>query len=185
MRLKKTCALRDGAVLTLRSLEPEDARETLRVCRQASGETLNLMRYPDEWTITDEREAEMLRNAQSAAKSLMLGAFLEGKMIGMGSFLPLSNADRVRHRAGLGISILKAHWGRGIGSAMMQTLIDEAKKTALEQLELEAVSTNGRAISLYGRFGFVEFARHPRMMKYRDGTYADMVLMMLDLQAEA
>ena len=43
------------------------------------------------------------------------------------------------------------------------------------------VSTNESAVRLYTRCGFVEYGRHPRMMKYRDGTYADTILMMLDL----
>ena len=68
---------------------------------------------------------------------------------------------------------------------MMRALIDAAKETALEQLELQVVSANETAIRLYERFGFETFARHPRKLKYRDGRYADMLLMMLDLRNES
>ena len=78
--------------------------------------------------------------------------------------------------------VLKSHWGMGVGTALLRVLVEQAKTTALEQLELEVVSTNERAIRLYERFGFTEFARHPRKLKYRDGSYADMVLMMLELR---
>lgn len=184
MRLKRACTLRDGAVLTLASLRPEDAGDVLRVCRQASGETLNLMRYPDEWKITDAREAEMLRNAEDGPKSLMLGAFLEGKLIGVSNFLPISNADRARHRAGMGVMVLKAYWRRGVGEAMLRTLIGAAQGAGLEQLELEVVSTNEHAIRLYTRCGFERYGLLPRAFKYREGGYADLLLMRLALHGE-
>ena len=78
----------------------------------------------------------------------------------------------------------KSCWGKGVGTAIMHALIEAAKTTALEQLELDVVSTNERAIRLYARCGFEEYGRRPRMMKYRDGTYADAILMMLDLRTK-
>ena len=184
MRLKRACTLRDGAVLTLASLRPEDSGDVLRVCRQASGETLNLMRYPDEWKITDAREAEMLRNAEDGPRSLMLGAFLEGTLIGVGSLMPVANPDRVRHRAELGVTVLKAYWHRGVGGEMLRALIAAAQGAGLEQLELEVVSTNERAIRLYTRCGFERYGLLPRAFKYREGGYADLLLMRLALHGE-
>lgn len=184
MKYKKELTLRSGETLLLRSLNAQDAKETIRVCRQAAGETLNMMRYADEWTIAEEKEREALFDTENAPKALMLGAFIGGRLVGAGSFRPVHPGDRARHRAGVGISILKAYWGKGVGTAMMHAMIDAAKGTALEQLELDVVSTNEAAIRLYKRAGFVEYGRHPRMMKYRDGTYADTILMMLDLRAK-
>lgn len=184
MKLKKAVTLKNGQMIELRSLQEKDARQAILLCRAVSGETLNMMRYPDEWTISLEKEAALLKSTADDPKALMLGAFWEGKLVGMGNFAPAHPADRARHRARLGICVLRAYWGRGIGAAMMQTLIDAAKMTSLEQLELDVVSTNESAIHLYKCFGFVEFGRHPRMMKYRDGTYADTVLMALDLCAQ-
>lgn len=185
MKLKKELALKGGETLLLRSLGAQDARQALAVCKRTAGETLNLIRYEDEWTITPEQEAAYLKKTEDDPKGLMLGAFAGESLVGIGSFLPSAAVDRARHRATLGVCVLKAYWGRGIGTALMQTLIDEVRKTAAEQLELEVVSTNERAIRLYERFGFAEFGRHPRKLKYRDGAYADMVLMMLDLRAKA
>ena len=122
---------------------------------------------------------------QHAPKALMLGAFIGGRLVGVGNFRPAHPGDRARHRAVMGISVLKSHWGMGVGTAIMHALIEAAKTTALEQLELDVVSENERAIRLYTRFGFMEYGRLPHMMKYRDGTYADAVLMMLDLRRES
>lgn len=182
MKYKAETALRNGETLVLRSLRAEDAKEMIRVCRRAAGETDYMMRYEDEWIITEQDQREVLARAEQSSKALMLGAFVQGKLVGAANFRPVHPGDRARHRAGVGISILKSHWGLGIGTAMMRALIDAAKETALEQLELDVVSTNESAIRLYERCGFVEYGRHPRMMKHRNGTYADTILMMLDLR---
>lgn len=181
MKLKKEAALLSGETILLRSLCAEDAKAALDLCRKTAGETMYMSRYADEWTMTQEEEAQYIAKMERNPKALMLGAFVSGRLAGIASFMPPSPVDRMRHRATLGICILRAYWGRGIGTAMIQAVIDAAKGTALEQLELEVVSTNERAIRLYERFGFVEFARHPRKLKYRDGRYADMVWMMLEL----
>ena len=182
MKYKKEIVLKNGERLLLRSLRTEDAQQALDVCKMTADETLNLMRYADEWQLTLEQEREYIRNMENGPKSLMLGAFFRGRLVGIGHIAPPSLVDRARHRAGLGIAIVKNCWSMGIGTAMMQALIAQARNTALEQLELEVVSTNETAIHLYERHGFDTFACHPRKLKYRDGRYADMLLMMLDLR---
>ena len=184
MKYRREITLKSGETLLLRSLRTEDAQQTLHVLKKTAGETLNMMRYEDEWTITLEKEREALAEMERAPKGLMLGAFLDDRLVGVSNFRQAHPGDRARHRACVGISILKSHWGKGIGMAMMRTMIEAAKTTALEQLELDVVSANEAAVRLYKRCGFVEYGRHPRMMKYRDGTYADTILMMLDLRAK-
>ena len=148
MKFKKEIRLAGGETLLLRSLGAQDAAQALAVCKRTAGETLNLIRYEDEWTITPEQEAAYLKKTEDDPKSLMLGAFVDGTLVGIGSFLPCAAVDRARHRASLGVCVLKAYWGRGIGTALMQTLIGELRRTPVEQLELEVVSTNERAIRL-------------------------------------
>lgn len=182
MKVKRECRTKSGDELLLRSLGAADAGAALALCRRASGETLNLLRYADEWTISLQEEAAMLSRAEASPKSLMLGAFVGGQLVGIASFLPVHPGDRARHRAGVGIMILRAYWRQGIGSALMETLIEAAKKTSLEQLELNVVDMNKGAVALYKKHGFAEYGRHPRMIKYRDGRYADTLLMMLELR---
>lgn len=182
MKCKRECETKAGEALLIRSLCAADAEVVLRLCRKGAGETLNMMRYPDEWTATTQQEADILARAEASAKAVILGAFARGHLVGMCSMQPVHPGDRARHRAGVGMMVLKSHWRQGIGTAMMQTLIDAAKKTNIEQLELDVVEDNKAAIALYKKCGFIEYGRHPRMMKYRDGRYADTLLMMLELR---
>lgn len=182
MKFRREHQTKSGDALLVRSLCEADAEQALYVFKKSAGETLNMMRYPDEWAMTVEQERAFIKKEELGAKSLLLGAFVGGQLVGISNFTPVSPVDRARHRAGVGMVVLRTYWHQGIGSAMMQALIEAAQQTSLEQLELSVVDTNEGAIALYKKHGFVEYGRHPRMMKYRDGRYADALLMMLDLR---
>ena len=63
----------------------------------------------------------------------------------------------------------------------MQALIDAAKASGTELINLEVRADNSRAIRLYERFGFKRVGVSPAYMKI-GGEYADAVLMYLDLR---
>lgn len=181
MEFIKETTDRRGGRLVIRSLTAEDAKETIWVMHACMGETLNLARYPDEMRMTIQQEIEFIEKAQFNPDAVLLGAFADGEMAGMCSALPVAANERYAHRAGMGIMILKKHWGRGIGTALMAAQREAMMHTRVEQIELDVVSTNAAALALYERAGFVRYGLLERGMKYRDGSYADLVLMKLDL----
>ena len=63
----------------------------------------------------------------------------------------------------------------------MQTLLDKAKEVGYEQIELEVVSKNERAIALYEKMGFVKTGTLLKALKNKDGSYYDLTLMMREL----
>ncbi len=69
--------------------------------------------------------------------------------------------------------------GAGIGSALLTTLIDEARTRGADDVLLEVRADNPRAQRLYRWFGFEQIHIRPRY--YRDG--ADALIMRLDLSA--
>lgn len=88
---------------------------------------------------------------------------------------------KVVHRARFGISILKEHWGMGIGRVLMGSCIDCARRAGYAQLELEVVADNQRAVSLYRRAGFEEYGRNPRGYRSAAAGYQELVHMRLEL----
>ena len=60
---------------------------------------------------------------------------------------------------------------------MMERLIAHARQASFEQIELEVVSANRRAISLYVKYGFKVYGTRPHGLKYADGSYADDYMM--------
>lgn len=183
MQWRQDVVLRDGEALVMRSLAPQDAKAVLDVMRRTSEETDNMSRYPDEIAVSEEQEAEVLQGVLNHPRGVMLGAFLGDELAGMCSVMPVSSRERMRHRGGLGVSVLRAHWHRGIATALMKACIEAADQAGYEQIELDVVMTNERAQAIYARLGFEVFGLHKRAMRYRDGRYADLLLMALDLRA--
>ena len=56
-----------------------------------------------------------------------------------------------------------------------------AKKAGLLQLELDVVSDNTNAISMYEKAGFTEYGRNPIGFRRKDGSFQELVLMRLEL----
>lgn len=181
MRWESRRMLANGEMLVLRSLTAQDAPAGLELTKKTSAETRNMSRYPDEVRMSEEQEAAFLQSVLENPRALVLGAFLSGQLIGMCSVLPIGPQERLRHRGGLGISVLRAYWHRGVATALMENCIRAAEEAGIEQIELDVVSTNARARAIYERLGFQIFGLNRRAMKYRDGTYADLILMRLDL----
>jgi GNAT superfamily N-acetyltransferase len=57
------------------------------------------------------------------------------------------------------IEIHPSHQGRGIGTRLISALIDEARQNG-QDLVLDVLTVNARALALYQRLGMKEVARH-------------------------
>ena len=77
-----------------------------------------------------------------------------GSVVGNAGLMPVPGVRR-RHAMGLGLSVAHAAQGQGVGSALMQALIDWADRWAnVLRLELTVFTNNAAAIALYRKFGF-------------------------------
>jgi len=81
-----------------------------------------------------------------------------------------------RHVGSIGIIIVDGFRGLGIGTEMMRTLIEQARKTGLKVLTLSVYANNEPAKHLYRKVGFTEIGRIPRKF-LKDGKYIDEILM--------
>ena len=177
----ETLALQDGREILIRSVEPEDAAGMLKYMKKMLGETLFLLRTPEEFNYTPEEEAKILAGRKNDPRSLMLVAEIEGQIIASADICSHGAKSRVQHRAELGISVRKDYWHQGIGSALMERLISFAKQSGYEQIELTVESKNQRALRLYHKNGFIIYGTRPHGMKYPDGSYDNDYLMVKTL----
>ncbi|MBQ8598861.1 MAG: GNAT family N-acetyltransferase [Oscillospiraceae bacterium] len=177
----KMMKLKDGRTAIIRQAVPDDAEQMLTMAKLCATETRNLCSTPEEYDFPVEAEMKWIID-QNGAGSLLQVAEVGGRLVGNCILHPQGGRRRVRHRCGIGLSIVKEFWANGIGTIFMQNAISVAKDIGYEQMELEVVSTNERAIGLYEKMGFVPFGLQPNMFKYEDGSYADVVLMALDLR---
>ena len=106
---------------------------------------------------------------------------VDGEVAGTAGIEAIGAKYKVKHRAELGISILKKYWGEGLGKALMAACIQCAKDAGYTQLELNAVAANERAVGLYKKMGFKEYGRNPRGFNSRISGYQEVVYMYLEL----
>ena len=84
---------------------------------------------------------------------------------------------RRKHVATLGITVSEAHQGKGIGSKLMQVMVDYCDNWLnIHRIELEVFAANGNGLGLYEKFGF-EKEGVMRDYAFRDGQYVDAVMM--------
>ncbi len=102
-------------------------------------------------------------------------AEIDGEVVGVAGIT--LGKGRMRHVAKLGIMVHDDHWGKGIGSALMEALVDLCDRWLnVVRIELIVNADNERAINLYRKFGFVEEGRQAKAV-FKNGEYADLIMM--------
>lgn len=181
MKYYKEILLKDGRSCILRNGSGPDAAEIYRSFNLTHGETEFLLSYPDENSFDIPQEEQFLIEKEKSGGEIELCAVLEDRIVGTAGIEAVGAKDKVKHRACLGISIERAAWGLGIGRALTQACIECARAAGYSQLELDVVSANESAVSLYRSVGFVEYGRNPRGFRTRDGKWQELLLMRLEL----
>ena len=158
--------------ITIAKANPQDAKELIEFLKIVGGETENLTFGSEGLPVTVEDEENYLEMLAKTDSSVMLTAKKDGNIVGTASFSGMQR-ERMKHRGELAISVKKSEWGSGIGSLLMEHIIDFAKNTAhAEIISLEVRSDNTRAISLYKKYGFEKIGVFKGFFKI-DGKYVD------------
>lgn len=127
-------------------------------------------------------EAPPLERAQSfVADNLKKGyphvvAVDEDKAVGWADIVPRNNFPPAAHVGVLGMGIIKAYRGQGLGSSLLTAVIKGAWNYGFKRLELEVYHDNEAAVRLYEKHGF-ELEGRKRYARYLDGAYQDILIM--------
>lgn len=174
---EKKVHLKSGQNCILRSPRAEDAERLVTYMKETAKETQFLLRYPEEVNMTAEDEVNFIQSINESEDSFMMIAEVDGKLAGNCSLSSLGFRIRIKHRCNVAIALYEEFCGLGIGKAMMEHLLDEAKNMGFEQAELEVVGRNERAIALYEKLGFERVGAMPHAMKHKDGSYDELIMM--------
>ena len=91
--------------------------------------------------------------------------------------LTVASTPRRRHAGGRGIMVRTDCQGQGIGTALLEAVLDLADNwLMLRRVELEVYADNGGAIRLYERLGF-ETEGCKREAAVKAGAYVDTLVM--------
>ena len=182
MRYNQEIILKNGARAWLRNGDASDGLAVYESFNQTHAETDYLLSYPDENSYDPEQEAQFLKKKTESPNEIEIIALVDGKVVGTAGIEAVGHKHKVKHRAVFGISVDKAYWGLGIGRALTEACIACARAAGYAQLELEVVSGNIAAISLYRSVGFVEYGRNPKGFRSRLTGWQELVLMRLELK---
>lgn len=160
----------ENSSLIIRDAEPKDAEEIIIMVKQVMKETGFFPNTAEEFNITVDHEIEYMKST-----ALFLLAEIDGKIVGSAT-LDRSDLKKLEHNVTFGITILKEYCGLGIGSILMENIIEWTKFEGIEKIELEVFENNISAIKLYNKFGFLEEGRRKKMIKTNEG-YLDMIIM--------
>ena len=157
--------------ITIRRTEPDDYTAVYKIFSgpKATWGTLQTP-YPS---------ADMWRRrlAEPPEGLYSLVACVDEEVVGQSGLHTFPSRPRRRHVGEIGMAVHDDWQGRGVGTAMMQALVDLADNWVnLSRLELEVYTDNEPAIKLYQKFGFtiegtgIHFG-------FRDGEYVDVYFM--------
>jgi len=154
----------------IRRAEPADAAGIARTFQSRSAAAGTLQNpYP---SIADWVE----RLGRDATTNYIFVATVGEEIIGHAGMHGNKNVRR-QHAWGLGIGLREDWQGRGVGTRLMETLIDLADNwLGALRLELTVYSDNEAALALYRKFGFEIEGTH-RAFALRDGRYVDAIAM--------
>lgn len=154
---------------TIRAFEPEDIEDLTEALNQPRA-TWGTMQLP--YASLAQRRARL----EGWKPAMSLAAVVAGKVVGEISLQTFDNPRR-KHAGSIGMVVHDAHAGKGIGSALLGEVCNQADRWLnLARLELTVWTDNARAIGLYEKFGF-EREGVLRSYAWRDGAYADALCM--------
>lgn len=112
--------------------------------------------------------------------ALAVVAVEEGKVVGLCDVNRIRPETELQHNGLLGIAIRKEFRGSGIGKELMAAMLERCRGK-FETIVLDVFTTNKNAISLYKKFGFVEYGLLPNAVK-RGNRYFDELKMYCELK---
>lgn len=153
--------------IEIRRAEPADYKAVQQVHAQPNAlrGTLQLP-FPSE-------EVWKKRLEEATEGMYALVACVEGEVVAMAGLHLFPKSPRRSHAGHVGLVVHDNWQSKGVGTALMQALIDLADKWLnLSRLELTVFTDNEPALKLYKKLGFAIEGTH-RKYAFRDGAYAD------------
>ena len=168
---------RTGQPFTIRTAQPADAEAVLAYIRSVAKETEFFVIEPDEFPPTVEEERAWIQDHLDQPDKIILLVEADGIIIGSVTF-EAGNFRRISHRGNLGLAVVEVWRRKGVGTALLQALLDWAESNSgIEKVCLDVFAINDPAIQLYKKLGFTEEGRRLRDIRRGPDDYVDTVMM--------
>jgi L-amino acid N-acyltransferase YncA len=171
----------DKCALRVRLATPADVPAITRIYNEGIRDRLATLE-------TEERTPEERRDWLAARddRHPVLVAEQDGAIAGWGSLNVFNPRPAYRFVADFSVYVAAAARGTGVGSALLEALIERARTLDFHKLVLAAFPFNEAGMRLYRRFGFREVGIY-REQGFLDDRWVDVIIMerMLDGSSES
>ncbi|HPR64307.1 MAG TPA: GNAT family N-acetyltransferase [Thermoanaerobaculia bacterium] len=169
----KSCTLRDGRTATIRLLSSGDGDKLYRLFMTLKPESRRFL-YDD---VTDRRVVDTWIQELDYDRILPLVVELDGTLVADGT-LHRKNFGPLRHVGRVRVVVLETCHGLGVGTILMQELIDVAKREGLKILSSTAAEyEEGPAIQTLKALGFRRAALVPHYLMDPQGVTHSMAIL--------
>lgn len=154
-------------MIRVRDAVPEDVSQLLAIYNEAvrsSTATFDL----EEQTLEERLEWF----STFGEKYPLIVAETEQEIIGYCSLSPFNKKPAYKHTVELSIYLSPSHRGEGVGSLLMQKIIERAQQLGVHSIISLITAGNTPSIKLHQKFGF-QFAGKLREVGYKFGEWLD------------
>lgn len=162
-----------------RSAKAQDVAAIVAFYNRVGGETEFLSFGKDEYPLNAAEQAVAIGKTEGDPTNLMLLATENQRIVGIATIGSSSKA-KFRHSGELGIVVAQSHWHRGIGSKMMELLLEQLRSNGITTRVFLSTRADNPAVSLYKKFGFAEEGRGKNAV-LEGSTYHDLIWMSMML----
>ncbi|APB30735.1 GNAT family N-acetyltransferase [Vagococcus teuberi] len=141
--------------ITLRQAIPSDAANLIQAIRFLNTETPYLVVSPHALNMSVDAMEHEIDYIFNQPNQFILLAFNQLDIIGIATIVS-EEENCFKHVGELGITIKKEFWGLGLGTAMIQEMIELCLESQIiKRIEINVQTRNTRAMSVYEQVGFV------------------------------
>jgi RimJ/RimL family protein N-acetyltransferase len=173
---RQLITLSDGGRVLLRPLTIEDRQELIELFKNVSPEDLRYMRH----NVTDPKLVASWIDELDYDRILPLVAVIDNRLVGCATLHFFTGPGR--HRCEVRIYLAKEVRRRGVGSRMIQALIDMAKRRNIYMVEAQIINEQATVIRAFQNLGFVRKCILDNYFILPDGELRDVAHLILRLR---
>jgi RimJ/RimL family protein N-acetyltransferase len=151
----QTTVLKNNIEVILKSPLPSDAEKLIMHLKNAFNESYRNMNQPkNHWdNFPIEEEIKILESFCASSDKFMISAFMGDRIIGNLGLFGMGTGF-VSQNARIGMGLEKEFHNQGLGTALLNRAIIEARAAGFHRLELTVRTFNHSGITLYEKMNF-------------------------------